>query len=159
MSISIPNGPGAKKTLEILPKTYFVEVDPSPQTPVVKEKSHIIGYDFMLWAYKGVPDDVVIKVVKALYEHADEVKASSADLARVESQTDSEGSWPRHGIPSGSDRLLQDDRHLEAVRGRRDSACAGCPAPAASIERGGPAGTLARRFGLRAQLFLECNFR
>ncbi|MGA7486643.1 MAG: TAXI family TRAP transporter solute-binding subunit [Xanthobacteraceae bacterium] len=73
-----PSGPGAKKTLEMLPKTYFVELNPSPQTPVVKEKIHIIGYDFMLWAYKGVPDEVVMKVVKALYDHADEVKASSA---------------------------------------------------------------------------------
>lgn len=71
-------GPNAKKTLDIATKTYYAFVTPSKKTPVVKEPSHISGYDFTLWAYKGVSNDVVTKVVKALYEHAGELKASSA---------------------------------------------------------------------------------
>jgi TRAP transporter TAXI family solute receptor len=71
-------GPNAKKTLEMLPKTYFTAMTPAPQFPAIRSPTTIMGYDFMLWAYKGVSDDVVMKVVKALHDHADEVKSSSA---------------------------------------------------------------------------------
>ena len=125
MSTSIPSGPNAKKTLEMLTNTYFVELNPSPQTPVVKEKSHIIGYDFMLWAYKDVPDEVVMKVVKALYDHADELKASSADL-------DASGipsRLRRTRDPAWSTILARSLSTRRSASGsteeRRDSACAG----------------------------------
>jgi uncharacterized protein len=71
-------GPNAKKTLDLLRTTYYALVKPAKDLPAMKEPSHISGYDFTLWANKGVSNDVIEKVTKALYEHADELKGSSA---------------------------------------------------------------------------------
>lgn len=71
-------GPNAKKTLDILRTTRYTLVKPAKSLPVVKEPTHIMVYDFTLWAYKGVSNAVIEKVTKALYDHADELKESSA---------------------------------------------------------------------------------
>jgi uncharacterized protein len=71
-------GPNAEKTLNILRTTDYTLVKPAKSLPVVKEPVHISVYYFTLWAYKGVSNDVIEKVTKALYEHADELKESSA---------------------------------------------------------------------------------
>jgi TRAP transporter TAXI family solute receptor len=70
-------GANAEKTLKLLTNTYFGEVKPGKAFPAVREPGHIMGYDFALWAGKSVPDDVVTKVVKALHENVNELKASS----------------------------------------------------------------------------------
>jgi hypothetical protein len=70
-------GPNAKKTLEILTNTYFTEMSPAPQYPAIRSKITVTGYDFALWCNKNVPDEVVMKVVQALHEHAEDLKASS----------------------------------------------------------------------------------
>ena len=73
----VTTGPNAKKTLELLTNTYFTEVSPAPQYPAIRSKTNVTGYDFALWAGKNVPDEVVMKVVKALHDNAGELKASS----------------------------------------------------------------------------------
>lgn len=71
-------GPGAEKTKDILPGIYFVKVSPDPKLPGIRSDVTIFGYDFLLWAHKDVKDDIVMKVAKALHDHADEIKASGA---------------------------------------------------------------------------------
>ena len=71
-------GPNAEKTLNILRTTHYTLVKPAKALPVVKEPVHIIVYYFTLWAYKGISNAVIEKVTKALYEHAGELKESSA---------------------------------------------------------------------------------
>jgi TRAP transporter TAXI family solute receptor len=73
----VTTGPNAKKTLELLTNTYYVEVSPAPQYPAIRSKVTVTGYDFALWAGKNVSDEVVMKVVKALHDNAAELKASS----------------------------------------------------------------------------------
>ena len=70
-------GSNAKKALDMLTNTYYAKIAPSPAFPAVRSAGYILGYDFALWTNKNVPDDVVMKVAKALYEHADELRSSS----------------------------------------------------------------------------------
>jgi uncharacterized protein len=71
-------GPGPERTLALIKTTYYKLVQPAKDIPVVKEPSHLLAYDFTMWTNKNVPDATIEKVVKALYEHADELKSSSA---------------------------------------------------------------------------------
>jgi TRAP transporter TAXI family solute receptor len=70
-------GPNAKKTLELLHNTYYGEVNPGTPFPAVRAPGHIMGYDFALWTNKSVPDDVVMKVTKAIHENTRELMESS----------------------------------------------------------------------------------
>jgi uncharacterized protein len=70
-------GPAAQKMLELLPKTFYVEVDPASGLPGIVGKTHMIGFDYVLWANKDVADDIVYRVAKAMYEHEKELKDTS----------------------------------------------------------------------------------
>jgi TRAP transporter TAXI family solute receptor len=71
-------GPGAEKTLEILPGLYYTKVTPNPKLAGIRAPTDTFGYDFGLLANKDVPAEVVGRVVKAMYEHADEIKSTAA---------------------------------------------------------------------------------
>lgn len=71
-------GPRAEKTLDILPGLYFTTVAPNPNLAGVRMETRLFGYDFGLFAHKGVPNDVVGKVVKAIHDHAAEIKSTAA---------------------------------------------------------------------------------
>jgi TRAP transporter TAXI family solute receptor len=75
-------GPNAEKTLELLHNTYYGKIAPSEQFPAVRAPGHIMGYDFALWTNKSVPDDVVMKVTKALHENTKELMESSPVWSR-----------------------------------------------------------------------------
>ena len=70
-------GPGARKMLEIMPKTYYVDRDAAPGMVGVRGKIHMAAFDYVMWAYKGVPDDTVYRVAKAMYENEAEFKEAS----------------------------------------------------------------------------------
>ena len=70
-------GANAEKALKMLTNTYYGDVKPGKGFPAVHEPGFIIGYDFAMWAGKGVPDDVVMKVTQALHENAKELQSSS----------------------------------------------------------------------------------
>jgi len=72
------SGPSAQKTLDILPGLYYTKVNPNPKLAGIRAPINTYGYDFGLFASKDVPDEVVGRVVKAMYEHADEIKATAA---------------------------------------------------------------------------------
>jgi uncharacterized protein len=72
------SGPGAEKTVEILPRVYFVDMDPAWNLPGIRKPVTIFGYDFLMWAHKDVANDVVERVVKAMHDHAEEIKATAA---------------------------------------------------------------------------------
>lgn len=72
------DGPNAKKSLEILPKLYFIQMDPEKaKLPGIRRKVDTWGYDFLLWAHKDVSNDIVGKVAKALHDHVDELQKTS----------------------------------------------------------------------------------
>lgn len=71
-------GPGADRSVEILPRVYFIDMDPASNLPGIRKPVTIFGYDFLLWAHKDVDNDIVGRVAKALYDHAEEVKATAA---------------------------------------------------------------------------------
>jgi len=79
-------GPNAQKTLDILTTTYYERLEPSSQLPAIKGPTTIMGYDFMLWTSKSVSDDIVMKVVKALYEHPGDLKAASPVWRKFDSK-------------------------------------------------------------------------
>lgn len=69
------DSPAAMKAmLEKTPKTYFIDVEPEKGLDGVVTTTKLAVYDYTLYASKATPDDIVYKVVKALYEHGDELK-------------------------------------------------------------------------------------
>ncbi len=56
-----------------LPSTYITEVKPNPRMPYITEPVKLVGYKYTLVTNKDVPEDVVYKVVKALYENKDAI--------------------------------------------------------------------------------------
>ena len=70
-------GPGAQKMLEIMPKTFYVDVDPASNLPGIVGKTHMMAFDYVLWANKDVADETVYRVAKAMYESEAELKGTS----------------------------------------------------------------------------------
>jgi hypothetical protein len=68
----------AEKTLSILPSIYFTKVSPSPKFAGIRKVTDTFGYDFGLFAHKGVPNDIVERVAKAIHDHAGEIKSTAA---------------------------------------------------------------------------------
>ena len=67
----------AKATLTHIPKTGFREVKPAKPFVGILSPTNIIAFDYNLWVNKDVSDEIVYKVVKAMYENEAELKASS----------------------------------------------------------------------------------
>lgn len=67
----------AQRTLKLAPSTFITEVKPRPNLVGVEVPTKVLGFDYMLWAGKGVSDEVVYKVTKAMYEHEKELHAIS----------------------------------------------------------------------------------
>ena len=88
MNATIPGGiryipfddsPAAgKRMLEQTPKTYFLVVEPAPGLDGVVAPTKLAVYDYTLYASTATPEDIVYKVVKAIYEHESEFKEAGA---------------------------------------------------------------------------------
>ena len=61
---------------EWLPQMYLVEVGPEAGIPGIDEPTHIMVYDYTLFASADTPDDAVYEVVKALHESEEELLAA-----------------------------------------------------------------------------------
>ncbi len=76
--INIDESPARMKAMQtVLPGAYVATAQPDKAIPGLAVPTKVMVYDYTLWAGKHVADDVVYKVVKALYEHADELKSAS----------------------------------------------------------------------------------
>jgi len=77
--VSMIDTPEARqRTLKQSPSTFLVEVKPLPNLVGISTPTKVLGFDYVLWAGKGVSNDVVYKVVKAMYEHEKELHGISA---------------------------------------------------------------------------------
>ncbi len=76
--VSLSREPGAAEaTLKHIPKTGFLEVKPAKPFVGVLGPTNVIAFDYNLWVNKDVSDDIVYKVVKAMYENEGELKETS----------------------------------------------------------------------------------
>ena len=72
-----PSDEAVKRTTAVYPRSYLKQVMPSKALVGVKEPVYTLHFDYLLWAHKDVPDDIVYKVAKAMYDNEAELKASS----------------------------------------------------------------------------------
>jgi TRAP transporter TAXI family solute receptor len=84
MNARVPSGVrflNFDKANPITPKklkgVYYVDMKPNKKFPAIKGATTTVGYDFMLFTNKNVSDDVIGKVLKAIYDNEKEIKASS----------------------------------------------------------------------------------
>lgn len=76
--VSLDDSPEAlKRTIAEYPRSYLAATAPAPGLTGVKTPANMLNYDYMFWTHKGVADEAVYKVVKALYENEEQLKASS----------------------------------------------------------------------------------
>lgn len=80
--INIDDSPEAVARMEkILPGAYPMTVKPSKRLHGVEGPTKIIAFDFYVTTNRNVPEDVVYKATKALYNHKKELLASFKGLA------------------------------------------------------------------------------
>ena len=66
-----------KRTQNFAPHTHFLVVKPAKPFVGIVEPTTVLAFDYMLWAHKSVSNDIVAKVVKAMYENEKELHAAS----------------------------------------------------------------------------------
>jgi TRAP transporter TAXI family solute receptor len=64
------------------PVAFFSWMEPGPASPGVLEPAWFMAYPQIVFTHKGVPDDVVYKMAKVLYEKKDSMVASFAPFRR-----------------------------------------------------------------------------
>ncbi|MFM8548193.1 MAG: TAXI family TRAP transporter solute-binding subunit [Betaproteobacteria bacterium] len=69
-----------------VPHSRVEIVQPGPGKVGVDQPTPMLVYDYALWANSKVGNDVVAKVVKALYEHAADLKAAGPLFAEFEAR-------------------------------------------------------------------------
>ncbi|RBI86330.1 hypothetical protein DRV85_06165 [Rhodosalinus halophilus] len=62
---------------EVLPGTYLREIEASEELPGLDAPTRVFAYDYLLFAHKDVPDDIVTAVAKAMHESEEALKATS----------------------------------------------------------------------------------
>lgn len=73
--ISFPNTPAALKAMhKHFPKTFWSTVKPRKGLTGVVEPTNMITYDYMLWTHKGLSNEAVYKVTKAMHKNAATLK-------------------------------------------------------------------------------------
>jgi TRAP transporter TAXI family solute receptor len=71
-----PSDPATKRTVAVYPGSYLKQVQPAKGLVGVMEPVYTLHFDYLLWAHKDVKDDVVYKVVKAMYDNEADLKAT-----------------------------------------------------------------------------------
>ncbi|OGP63103.1 MAG: hypothetical protein A2170_14435 [Deltaproteobacteria bacterium RBG_13_53_10] len=61
---------------KILPGSYVMEVKPGPNIEGFTEPTKVVHFDMVLYTHPNVADDVIYKVVKAIYENKPDLVAS-----------------------------------------------------------------------------------
>ena len=72
-----PSDKATAATVKIYPRSYLKKVEPRKGLVGVKEPIYALSFDYLLWAHKGVADDVVYQVAKSMYQNEKALKASS----------------------------------------------------------------------------------
>lgn len=67
----------AKRTQRYAPNTYFMTVKPAKPLVGILSPTTVLAFDYTLWVNKEVANDVVAKVVRAMYENEKELQAAS----------------------------------------------------------------------------------
>ncbi len=68
--LSIPNRPAVRGAIErALPGATLALVRPNKRLPSIAEPAYLVGYQYALLTHKDVPDEVVYRAVKTLYEN------------------------------------------------------------------------------------------
>jgi TRAP-type uncharacterized transport system substrate-binding protein len=68
--------PDAKEAIKLIPGSAYERVEMNKAYVAIKEPAHLIGYDFMLFTNKNVPDEMVSKVAKAMVEGVKDLHAT-----------------------------------------------------------------------------------
>lgn len=88
---------GLKRTQKYAPHTRFLNVKPAKPFVGVKSPVNILAFDYMLWAHKGVSNDVVSKVAKAMYDNEGELHAAGPFWRSHKSnKMAKDQGWPYH---------------------------------------------------------------
>ncbi len=66
-----------KRTLAVYPKSKLRQVKPNPKLTGVLSPVNVLHFDYTLWTHKGQKDETVYKVVKAMYESEQTLRATS----------------------------------------------------------------------------------
>lgn len=72
---------------EVLPGTYLREIAANEELPGLDSATRVFAYDYLLFAHKDVSDDIVTRMAKAMYEGAEELKATSPLWAEYDPAT------------------------------------------------------------------------
>lgn len=72
---------------EVLPGTYLREIAANDELPGLDSATRVFAYDYLLFAHKDVSDDIVTRMAKAMYEGAEELKATSPLWAEYDPAT------------------------------------------------------------------------
>ncbi|MCG6873965.1 MAG: TAXI family TRAP transporter solute-binding subunit [Betaproteobacteria bacterium] len=83
--LTIPNDPAVEARIRAkLPSTSLVMVKPNPRMASIREPVYLLGYQYTLITNDGVDEDVVYRLVKALYENKKELAAAHGSFNRFD---------------------------------------------------------------------------
>jgi uncharacterized protein len=71
-----PSEAAVKRALAVYPGSYLKVVNPAKPLTGVLEPVNVLHFDYLLWTHKGASDEIVYKVVKAMYENEKLLKES-----------------------------------------------------------------------------------
>ncbi len=96
--LSFDNSPaGLKRVHKYAPHTQFLSVKPAKPFVGVMSPTNILAFDYMLWAHKGVSNDAVSKVAKAMYDNEKELHAAGPFWRSHKSKKMAKDQgWPYH---------------------------------------------------------------
>jgi hypothetical protein len=109
---------GPKRMEDVLPlgfyggkgakKYEYATVKAPSRLPGIKSTVKVFGFDYLLWAGKGVSEDIVYKVAKAMYENEKELKGASAVWRSHKSANMGEDHGPTLRYHPGAVRLFKE---------------------------------------------------
>jgi TRAP transporter TAXI family solute receptor len=96
--LSFDDSPDAlKRVHKHAPHTRFLTVKPAKPFVGVMTPTNVLAFDYMLWAHKGVSNDAVSKVAKAMYENEKELHAAGPFWRSHKSKKMGKNQgWPYH---------------------------------------------------------------
>lgn len=84
-ALEIDTSPGAMKRMQaLIPGAYAIQVQPSPANDGIVRPMQITAYDMVLFTGAKVREEVVYKIVKAIYENKADLAASFAPFAQLD---------------------------------------------------------------------------
>jgi hypothetical protein len=109
---------GPKRMEKVLPQGFYGGKDarkyeyatvkaPSP-LPGIKSTVKVFGFDYLLWTGKGVSEEIVYQVTKAMFEHEKEIKSTSAVWRSHKSTRMGKNHGPTYRYHPGAIRLYKE---------------------------------------------------